>query len=196
LTFDDGYDDFYQNVYPVLKKYRFKATCFVTTSSIGSKGKMVWDQLREMTKSGLVEIGSHSCNHIPHEALSTQQAFNEKAMSKDILEKNLGIRILVYSYPFGAFCEEAKKMLQEIGYKGAVGIVYRRDEFKNKDVYNLRRIYVSKISEYPFMFRFMLSGYYVPTRALLLRLLNIKAPREAAKYDAFADSAKSSRLNE
>jgi hypothetical protein len=58
--------------------------------------------------------------------------------------------------------------------------VYRWGEFADDDVFNLRRVYVSKVSAMPGMFRFMLSGYYVPTRALLLRALNVKAPRDAA----------------
>ena len=29
LTFDDGYRDFYDNVFPLLKKYQYKATIYI-----------------------------------------------------------------------------------------------------------------------------------------------------------------------
>lgn len=41
LTFDDGWNDFYTNAYPVLKKYHYPATVFLPTVYIGSN-KMLW----------------------------------------------------------------------------------------------------------------------------------------------------------
>lgn len=41
LTFDDGWNDFYTNVYPVLKKYRYPATVFLPTGYIGNN-KILW----------------------------------------------------------------------------------------------------------------------------------------------------------
>jgi len=180
LTFDGGYSDFYQNAYPILKKYKLKAVLFVSTCCIG-KDSISWEHLREMKNSGLIEIGSHSHNHLVPTCISLPEAFQEKVISKDILEKGLGERVVSYAYPYGAINRRVRELVQKSGYECAVGIVYRWGEFKIKDVYNLRRIYVSRVSELPFMFRFMLSGYYVPVRALMLRVFNIKSPRDAAK---------------
>jgi peptidoglycan/xylan/chitin deacetylase (PgdA/CDA1 family) len=178
LTFDAGYEDFYRNVYPVLEQYRLKATLFVIVSGVGMEGGVTWDQLRQMRRSGLVEIGSHSYDHVADQCLPAAQAREDEAKAKAALEANLGTEITTYAYPYGAYSERAARMLQALGYRGAVGIVYRLNEFKADDVFNLRRVYVSQSSALPLMFRFMLSGYYVPTRALLLRALNIKAPRD------------------
>jgi peptidoglycan/xylan/chitin deacetylase (PgdA/CDA1 family) len=72
LTFDDGLASFYENVYPLLKKYNFKAVFAVVTKWTedgsapdygfkDSNPKMAnWKQLKEMSKSGLVEVVSHS----------------------------------------------------------------------------------------------------------------------------------------
>lgn len=77
LTFDDGYRDFYNQVFPLLKAYRYPAVLAVVGSwldaapgeAVDYGGKLVprekflsWEQLREMAESGLVEIASHSYN--------------------------------------------------------------------------------------------------------------------------------------
>jgi peptidoglycan/xylan/chitin deacetylase (PgdA/CDA1 family) len=187
LTFDGGYEDFARNVYPVLEQYGSKATLFVVVADVGTEGNVAWDQLRRMSRSGLVENGSHSAHHVADECLSPAQAWDEEARAKAALEANLGTPVVTYAYPFGAYSERAARMLQALGYRGAVGTVYRRNEFKTDDVFNLRRVYVSQASALPLMFRFMLSGYYVPTRALILRALNIRSratsgATEASRY--------------
>lgn len=44
ITFDDGYQSFYKEIYPVLKKYDVNATIFLPTDFIGSK-KLFWFDL-------------------------------------------------------------------------------------------------------------------------------------------------------
>ena len=47
ITFDDGYKDLIINALPLLKKYNFKATCFIVSDLIG---KNVWDELNSKIK--------------------------------------------------------------------------------------------------------------------------------------------------
>ena len=75
ITFDDGYKDLIINALPLLKKYNFKATCFIISNLIGKKN--IWDELntnikdKELMnlsdihfwlKNGM-RVGSHSKNH-------------------------------------------------------------------------------------------------------------------------------------
>ena len=67
ITVDDGYDDFYQVAYPVLKKYRVPATLFVTSRFVDG-GFWLWpDKVTWMLKTmsalkGPVQLGSTVLN--------------------------------------------------------------------------------------------------------------------------------------
>jgi len=62
ITFDDGYRSNYDLVYPILQEYGVKAciSIIVLMPDLPTDNFCTWGQLREMTASGLVEIGSHS----------------------------------------------------------------------------------------------------------------------------------------
>ncbi len=66
LTFDDGYQSFYTEIFPILKEEKIPAVMALIGSWMdGVKpsgvGPIVnWQQVREMQNSGLVTIGSHS----------------------------------------------------------------------------------------------------------------------------------------
>lgn len=67
ITFDDGRDSMYYNIYPLLKKYNYPAVYAIILSYMemmpADIEKMVnWQQLNEMADSGLVEVASHSYN--------------------------------------------------------------------------------------------------------------------------------------
>jgi len=86
LTFDDGYLDNYIYVYPLLKEYGFKGTIFIspefvdgsskkrktlfdywnnnaTLKEIDNWGFLNWEEMREMVKSGVIDIQSHTMTH-------------------------------------------------------------------------------------------------------------------------------------
>jgi peptidoglycan/xylan/chitin deacetylase (PgdA/CDA1 family) len=86
IHFDDGFLDNYTIVYPLLKKYGFKATVFVSPEFVdprpvkrgnayekiikGEKvelqdcwGYMSWDELREIDESGVIDVQGHAMTH-------------------------------------------------------------------------------------------------------------------------------------
>ena len=58
ITFDDGYENNYKYVYPVLKRYNIPATIFIITDFVGTEGFLNWNEIKEMSASGLVDIES------------------------------------------------------------------------------------------------------------------------------------------
>ena len=105
LTFDDSYQGVYDFAAPVLARYGYPYAVFVHTDYVGSqKGrpKMSWDELRELDRSGLVTIGSHSRSHPADMGQLTQtQQDDELQGSKRVLEQELGRPVQFISYPNG-----------------------------------------------------------------------------------------------
>jgi peptidoglycan/xylan/chitin deacetylase (PgdA/CDA1 family) len=72
LSFDDSTSSHYSTVYPLLKKYGFKGTFFVTTGYIGKEKHLTEGQIKEMYDGGM-EISSHSITHPDLTKLSAQK---------------------------------------------------------------------------------------------------------------------------
>ncbi len=154
LTFDDGYYSVYYYAYPLLKQYNVPATCFILGyySQMYSDGEkqnlsyahMTWEQLREMTDSKLISIGSHTYDlHHPRgegsrygisiNAGESEQAYCD-AVVDDLrtlsaaLQENLGVTPQTFAYPFGAICAESIPVLRQMGFR----IAFTCEEKVNK----------------------------------------------------------------
>lgn len=113
LTFDDGYDDNYTQLFPLLKKYNVKATVFVIAGYIGSNHKATEAQIREMADSGLVSIQSHTLTHEYLDTMNADAQEYELSESKKVLTRVTGRIPYVLCYPTGRF----NKLTVEIGQK-------------------------------------------------------------------------------
>lgn len=132
LTFDDGYEDFYTYVFPLLKKYEMKATVYVISQYIGRQGFLTSDQIRELTRSGLVEVGGHTRHHVYLKGMDKGVANVEVSLGKKELEDIVGDKIETFAYPFGAFSADAQNAVREASYSAAFttmpGIVHGSSE--------------------------------------------------------------------
>ena len=139
LTFDDGYDDFYTEAYPILEALHMKATSFIITGKVGWKGYMTWDQLREIDQSGLVQFESHTVNHVELNAVSYARAEQELVDSKATLEKELGKPIKYLCYPSGRYNASVLGLAHSAGYDAAVTTEYGLLHTAS-DLYTLSRV--------------------------------------------------------
>lgn len=101
LTFDDGYDDNYTELFPLLKKYNVKATIFVIVDSIGGRHKMTEEQIRELSDSGLVSIQSHTMSHNFLNEMYPERLKHEHYDSMIALARLTGRQPFVLCYPTG-----------------------------------------------------------------------------------------------
>ncbi|MBR1702194.1 MAG: polysaccharide deacetylase family protein [Lachnospiraceae bacterium] len=194
ITFDDGYEDAYTNVLPIIDKYSIPATVFVSTGNIDTTDEFWWDeleriifgtrnnkvlnefnmhipimtredkiracyllhphvkkmtceerniylhqlskklgrieersychslsssQLRQLAGSPFITIGGHTVTHscLAYETLEEQEW--EIKQSKEEIERIIGRKIEVFSYPFGQKCDftdDTVKIAVECGY--------------------------------------------------------------------------------
>ena len=118
LTFDDGYEDNYTALFPLVQKYQIPVLIFLITDRIGTPGYLTWDQILQMQASGLVAFGSHSCSHRRLRSLSDEEIAQEITRSKQILEERLGHAVTAFCYPFGAggFDKRVRPQVFKAGY--------------------------------------------------------------------------------
>ena len=119
LTFDDGYEDNYTDLLPILEEYGMKATIYVITNEIGQPGYLNWEQLRAMQDRG-IEIGSHTANHDPLTGMDAARQLDEVHLSKLLLEWNGIHTVYTFSYPNGAYDASLPALLAQNEYLTAV----------------------------------------------------------------------------
>jgi peptidoglycan/xylan/chitin deacetylase (PgdA/CDA1 family) len=122
---DDAHKSVYSDMLPIIKKYRYPVTIFSYPSAISNaKYALTWDQMRELTKTGLFDVQSHTYWH-PNfkrerrklspaalDALVTTQL----AKSKSRLERELGTKVDMLAWPFGIYDDYLIKKSKEAGY--------------------------------------------------------------------------------
>ena len=140
LTFDDGVEDFYTIVYPLLKKYKMTATNNIITDFTQKEKENVltFDQIEEMKSAGLT-FESHTVNHpdLANSSLETQK--NELVASKRLLDKVLDQNTSVIVYPSGRYSQVTIDQAKKADYK--LGLPTKNGPASSADgLYSLKRV--------------------------------------------------------
>ena len=123
LTFDDGYMDFYTDVFPILQKEQVKAVAYIVPDFLDRPNYMFTFQLKEVAKSPLIEIGSHTMNHYALAGMDTKKATYEISQSRKVLQDMLHLSINSFAYPYGSFDLPAIQIVKDAGYTNALSVV-------------------------------------------------------------------------
>lgn len=120
ITFDDGFANFAEAAWPLLRDHELPATLFVVTDRTGSTNAwngvdepgiptlplMDWDALRRLSDEGL-ELGSHSRTHPHLDRVDDARLVQEVDGSAEELADRTGALPATFCYPYGDFDERA-----------------------------------------------------------------------------------------
>ncbi len=124
ITFDDGFRNNYTHAYPLLKKYGFKATIFLSPQ-IGGIERLTPENIREMSDSGLIEFGGHTMNHINLTTVDDATARREIEESIETVASLTASPCRTFAYPFGRYLPKHREMLRDAGIEMAVTVKKR-----------------------------------------------------------------------
>lgn len=180
LTFDDAYDDFVSDAFPVLDRLGFKATVFVVVDRIGKTNK--WDeskgfksrrllslaQIRELHRRG-VHFGSHTLTHPWLTSASDRELEREVTDSKRKLEDLLGVEVSAFAYPWGIADIRVRGAVARAGYK--VALTTQEGLNRSEDRLALKRTNVCEVDTLPEFVYKMATGKDLrqKTKAFLVR---------------------------
>ncbi len=173
LTFDDGYRGMYQQVYPLLRLFDFRAVIAVVgrwqetplakkvlygSEWVPRNYFLRWNEIREMVKSGRVEIASHSYdlhqgvlgnpqgNRLPaavnrrynaktggyeSDAQYRKRIRNDLQRNSDLIARRTGIRPRVMVWPYGAYNQVTIDIAREVGMPITLSLDDRKMDIEN-----------------------------------------------------------------
>jgi peptidoglycan/xylan/chitin deacetylase (PgdA/CDA1 family) len=135
VTFDDGYENFYTAVRPILHDLNIPATVFLATASVNGPGPFPFDdwveagsifvpqdswrpmtleQCRELTRDPLIEIGAHTHTHrnFRGDPRGLQQDLRD---CLEFLQLQLAIKAAAFAFPFGVADPELLEVARRAG---------------------------------------------------------------------------------
>jgi peptidoglycan/xylan/chitin deacetylase (PgdA/CDA1 family) len=126
ITFDDGYADFLDYAWPLLKRYGFSALVFLVAGEVGHFncwdqpfGEKIplldWPQIHQLQQEG-VQFGSHSVSHPKLTTLTAPEIVREGARSQAILQRQLGQPVNAFAYPHGDYDQVVQHLIGACGY--------------------------------------------------------------------------------
>lgn len=146
ITLDDGYYNNYLNVYPILQELSMRAVISVIgaeTDKYSAPDAPVseyyshctWQQLQEMSDSGVIELQNHSydMHHIENGIIGIDRLPNETSpdyririfsdLSKmqERFETELSQAPTTFTYPFGSADKEGQAVIEEVGFTASLG---------------------------------------------------------------------------
>jgi peptidoglycan/xylan/chitin deacetylase (PgdA/CDA1 family) len=114
ITLDDGYKDNYEQAYPILKEFGYRATIFIPTGLLNNPDYLTWDDLNNM--KDLVYFGNHTWSH--HSSSGDEAEQNKEISMADQQLSDHGFNTSkIFAYPYGNPSGNAEAVLRKYGYE-------------------------------------------------------------------------------
>jgi peptidoglycan/xylan/chitin deacetylase (PgdA/CDA1 family) len=203
ITFDDGYDNIFENAHPLLKEFNFPYTVFINPPLIGNASyQLNWQQIQSMGKEGAT-FANHGNTH--EHLLSKYAGENDKQwlarvmqninQAEQTLAQQLGYSLKYLAYPYGEFNLQLKQALRQQGYIGFAqisGAVASYSDFGALPRYPAAGIY-SNINS----LKTKLASLAMPVSNATPAepLLNLPIPAFQFQFDVVTEDLRLSQLN-
>jgi peptidoglycan/xylan/chitin deacetylase (PgdA/CDA1 family) len=145
FTFDDGFEECYIKIIPVLNKFNIKAAFFINPSFVNGdenykrkflseivftnsdKKSMTWNQIKELHNQGHV-IGSHTMDHYRLNSFDKNYEY-QISEAKNVIEIKLNSPCNYFAYTYGKiqdFSIEALKIAES-----KYSYIFSQDDYRN-----------------------------------------------------------------
>ncbi|OPH62078.1 hypothetical protein BC351_02235 [Paenibacillus ferrarius] len=166
ITFDDGYQSFYEKAYPLLKKAGYPATNFVVVSYVDTDYPalpfLTWKQMKEMKSDGF-SFYSHTFNlhqkkpgeggslvpvmtnpiyleqakRLETEEERRQRVREDLTMAELLLKSQLGNKLSMLCFPYGDYKQSVMDEAQELGIRYFFTTKEGINSGDNREIYRL-----------------------------------------------------------
>jgi len=153
ITVDDGHKSVYEQMAPIVKKYKIPVTLFIYPSAISNaKYAMTWDQLKELEATKWFRVESHTYWHpnFKHEKKKLTPQEYDKFVNKQLggakkkLEEKMGHEVKYLAWVFGIYDDELLQKASSSGYVNAFTIDRRHASTKEGSMAQPRYMVVSQ----------------------------------------------------
>jgi peptidoglycan/xylan/chitin deacetylase (PgdA/CDA1 family) len=168
ITFDDGCETDLISAAPILRKFGFSATFYITMGFLGKPGFLNHSQLRELSDQGW-EIGCHSMTHAYLTDLDEKGLQREITDAKAELEQIIGRTVEHFSCPGGRYDRRVADTASRAGYR-TVATSRLRANSAETDRFALGRVAVMRGTS-PAAFADLCQGKGLQRQDLVDRLL-------------------------
>jgi peptidoglycan/xylan/chitin deacetylase (PgdA/CDA1 family) len=149
FTWDDGFEECFTKIKPVLDAWNLKAAFFINPNFVDGdlryrehfkrnivltdKNPMTWEMIRTLANQGHV-IGAHTLDHLPLNTDDTAFLKEQIEGGKNEIEKQLDVEVKHFAFPYGQL-----KYISDVGVEiasKAFPFVYSQDNYRRYYSFN------------------------------------------------------------
>jgi hypothetical protein len=134
LTFDDGFEDVYTQVFPLASRLGLPLMLYPTTGFLetgipdgyGTVPRdrvrpLTWEMIGRMVESGLLTLGAHTHRHPDLVGLPEARIVEELETCRDLIRQRVGVEVRHFAYPRALRDEAAERVVSRYFETAVVG---------------------------------------------------------------------------